>query len=106
MPLVAGKIRSCFSMTEPDSPGSNPVILKTQAVSDGDDYVINGRKWYTTAADGASVAVVMAVVRIRATGRSAASRVIRQSEVDDPDSPRPVRREGRERSRIIMECAF
>ena len=60
-PLVEGKIRSCFSMTEVDLPGSNPVLLDTTAVKDGDDYVINGHKWYTTAADGAKFAIVMAV---------------------------------------------
>ncbi len=60
-PLVAGKIRSCFAMTEVDLPGSNPVLLDTTAVKDGDDYVINGHKWYTTAADGADFAIVMAV---------------------------------------------
>ncbi|MEM7051311.1 MAG: acyl-CoA dehydrogenase family protein [Acidobacteriota bacterium] len=59
--LIAGRKRSCFSMTEPDMPGSNPVLLETSAVRDGDEWVINGRKWYTTAADGADLAVVMAV---------------------------------------------
>ena len=44
-PLVAGDIRSCFSMTEVDMPGSNPVMMDTTAVKDGDDYVINGHKW-------------------------------------------------------------
>ena len=60
-PLVEGEIRSCFSMTEVDMPGSNPVMLETTAVVDGDDYVINGHKWYTTSADGADFAIVMAV---------------------------------------------
>ncbi len=60
-PLVAGEIRSCFSMTEPANAGSNPTMLSCTAVKDGDDYVINGRKWFTTAADGAAFAVVMAV---------------------------------------------
>jgi alkylation response protein AidB-like acyl-CoA dehydrogenase len=60
-PLVEGKIRSCFSMTEVDLPGSNPVLLDTTAVKDGDDYVINGHKWYTSSADGAEFAIVMAV---------------------------------------------
>ena len=60
-PLVAGDIRSCFSMTEVDMPGSNPVMLETTAVADGDDFVINGQKWYTTSADGAAFAIVMAV---------------------------------------------
>jgi alkylation response protein AidB-like acyl-CoA dehydrogenase len=60
-PLMAGDIRSCFSMTEPDFPGSNPVWMGTTAVKDGGDYVINGKKWFTTAADGAAFAIVMAV---------------------------------------------
>ena len=60
-PLLAGDIRSCFSMTEPEHAGSNPVVMSTTAVRDGDDYVINGHKWFTTAADGAGFAIVMAV---------------------------------------------
>ena len=48
-------------MTEPEHAGSNPVIMSTNAVRDGDDYVINGHKWFTTAADGAAFAIVMAV---------------------------------------------
>jgi acyl-CoA dehydrogenase len=60
-PLVEGKIRSCFSMTEPEMPGSNPVMMGTTAVKDGDDYVINGQKWFTSSADGADFAIVMAV---------------------------------------------
>ncbi len=60
-PLVAGDIRSCFSMTEPHFAGSNPVRMGTLAVRDGDDYIINGHKWFTTAADGAAFAIVMAI---------------------------------------------
>lgn len=60
-PLVDGKIRSCFSMTEVDLPGSNPVLMDTTAVKDGDDYVINGQKWYTSSAEGSEFAIVMAV---------------------------------------------
>ncbi len=60
-PLVAGEIRSCFSMTEPDMPGSNPTMMATTARKDGDDYVINGQKWFTSSADGAEFAIVMAV---------------------------------------------
>jgi alkylation response protein AidB-like acyl-CoA dehydrogenase len=60
-PLVAGEIRSCFSMTEPETAGSNPLLLETTAVKDGDDYVINGQKWFTSSADGAAFAIVMAV---------------------------------------------
>jgi acyl-CoA dehydrogenase len=44
-PLVAGRIRSFFSMTEPEAPGSDPTTLRTRAVRDGDDWVIDGHKW-------------------------------------------------------------
>ncbi len=60
-PLMAGHIRSCFSMTEPGHAGSNPVLMSTTAVRDGDSYVIDGHKWFTSSADGAAFAVVMAV---------------------------------------------
>lgn len=60
-PLIEGKIRSCFSMTEVDLPGSNPVMLDTTAAKDGDEYVINGHKWYTSSADGSEFAIVMAL---------------------------------------------
>jgi acyl-CoA dehydrogenase len=60
-PLAAGEIRSCFAMTEPEHAGSNPVWMSTTARRDGDDYVIDGHKWFTTAAEGAAFAIVMAV---------------------------------------------
>lgn len=60
-PLLDGKIRSCFSMTEPEYAGSNPLMMGTTAVVEGDEYVINGHKWFTTAADGAAFAIVMCV---------------------------------------------
>jgi alkylation response protein AidB-like acyl-CoA dehydrogenase len=60
-PLAAGRVRSCFAMTEPDRAGSNPTWLDTRAVRDGDEYVVSGRKWFTSGADGASFAVVMAI---------------------------------------------
>ncbi|MBT3176741.1 MAG: acyl-CoA dehydrogenase [Desulfobacula sp.] len=75
-PLVKGDIRSCFAMTEVDMPGSNPVMLETTAVKDGDEYVINGHKWYTTAADGADFAIVMAVTNPEASNYLKASMII------------------------------
>ena len=60
-PLVAGRIRSCFGMTEPEFPGSNPVLLGTTARREGDAYVIDGHKWFTSSAEGAAFCVVMAV---------------------------------------------
>ncbi|WP_334120901.1 acyl-CoA dehydrogenase family protein [Limnobacter sp.] len=60
-PLVQGKIRSCFAMTEPaPGAGADPSMLQTTAVKDGDHYVINGDKWFITGAEGASFAIIMA----------------------------------------------
>ena len=75
-PLIDGRIRSCFSMTEPDQPGSNPVLMDTTAKADGDDYVINGHKWYTSSADGAEFAIVMAVTNPEAAPHLRASMII------------------------------
>jgi acyl-CoA dehydrogenase len=66
-PLQQGEIRSCFSMTEPEFAGSNPTRMATTAVKEGNEYVINGHKWFTSSADGASFAVVMAVTDINGT---------------------------------------
>jgi alkylation response protein AidB-like acyl-CoA dehydrogenase len=60
-PLAAGELRSCFCMTEPaPGAGSDPSMLATTARRDGDDYVIDGGKWFITGADGASFAIIMA----------------------------------------------
>ena len=75
-PLVEGKIRSCFSMTEPEMPGSNPVMLATTAVKDGSDFVINGQKWFTSSADGADFAIVMAVTNPDAPPHQRASMIL------------------------------
>lgn len=71
-PLAEGSIRSCFSMTEPENAGSNPLLMDTIAVRDGDHWVINGHKWFTSSADGASFAIVMAIT--------------------DPNNPNPYRK--------------
>ena len=76
-PLARGEIRSCFSMTEPDFAGSNPAWMETQARKDGNDYVIHGRKWFTSAADGAAIAIVMAITNPEAESPySRASQII------------------------------
>ena len=76
VPLVAHEIRSCFSMTEVDLPGSNPVMMDTVAVKDGDDYVINGHKWFTSAADGAAFAIAMVVTNPDEAPHKRASMII------------------------------
>lgn len=78
-PLSRGEVRSCFSMTEPEHPGSNPTWLSTTATKDGDDYVINGHKWFTSSAEGASFAIVMAI-----TNPDAASAYKRASQIIVP----------------------
>jgi acyl-CoA dehydrogenase len=59
-PLVAGEIRSFFSMTEPEVSGADPTNLQTRAVRDGDEWVINGHKWFSSGADGSAFGIVMA----------------------------------------------
>jgi len=89
-PLVSGKIRSCFSMTEVELPGSNPVMMDTTAVRDGDDYVINGQKWYTTSADGAAFAIVMAVTNPDAPPHERASMIIVPTDTEGFDLIRNI----------------
>ncbi|MEC7895535.1 MAG: acyl-CoA dehydrogenase family protein [Bacteroidota bacterium] len=66
-PLLEGKIRSCFAMTEPDYAGSNPVKMGTVAVRENDHYIINGHKWFTSGFDGAEFAIVMLVTDPKCT---------------------------------------
>jgi acyl-CoA dehydrogenase len=60
-PLLEGSIRSCFSMTEFDVSGSDPTLLQATAVLDGEEWVINGHKWFTSGAVGAGLAIAMVV---------------------------------------------
>ena len=86
-PLLAGDLRSAFSMTEPHTAGSDPTLLETSAVLDGDEWVINGHKWFSSNASVADFLIVMAVTDPDA--RQAPARV---------DADRPDRHAGRDGS--------
>jgi len=75
-PLVAGEIRSFFSMTEPEVPGSDPTTLRTKAVRDGGEWVIDGHKWFSSGADGAAFGIVMAVTDPEAEPHRRASQIV------------------------------
>jgi alkylation response protein AidB-like acyl-CoA dehydrogenase len=75
-PLVKGEIRSCFSMTEPEFAGSNPVWMGTTAKKEGNDWVIRGHKWFASSADGAAFAICMAVTSPDADPYQRASMII------------------------------
>ena len=95
-PLVAGEIRSFFSMTEPEVPGSDPTTLRTRAVRDGDEYVIDGHKWFSSGAEGAAFGIVMAVTdpgrrpaRARVADRRPRRHGRRRDRARDPDHGPP-----------------
>jgi len=75
-PLARGELRSCFGMTEPERPGSNPVWLATTARRDGGDYVLDGHKWFASGADGAAFCIVMAVTEPGAAPHARASMLV------------------------------
>ena len=75
-PLLAGDLRSAFSMTEPHTPGSDPTQLRTRAVRDGDEWVIDGKKWFTSNGSIADFLILMAVTDPDARGSQRASMFI------------------------------
>jgi acyl-CoA dehydrogenase len=89
-PLVAGDVRSCFSMTEPEVSGADPTGLRTRAVRDGDEWVINGHKWFTSGAIGARFAIVMAVTDPDAEPHRRMSQIIVPTDTPGFNIIRPV----------------
>ena len=89
-PLVAGEIRSFFSMTEPEVSGSDPTTLRTRAVRDGDEWVIDGHKWFSSGADGAAFGIVMAVSDPEAPAHSRASQIIVPADTPGVEVVRPI----------------
>jgi len=89
-PLLEGEIRSCFSMTEPDTAGSDPTGLESLAVLDGDEWVIDGHKWYTSGANGAAVAIAMVVTEPDAPPHKRASMILVPTDAPGFNAVRPV----------------
>ena len=75
-PLAAGEVRSCFAMTEPEVAGSDPTGLRTTAVQEGDEWVIDGHKWFISGAIGSAFAIVMAVTDPDAEPHARASMIL------------------------------
>lgn len=75
-PLAAGETRSCFAMTDKNTAGSNPTLLEASATRDGDDYIINGHKWFTSCFEGSAFTIVMAVTNPEAHKYQRASMII------------------------------
>ncbi len=75
-PLAAGDVRSCFAMTEPEVSGSDPTGLRTRAELDGDEWVINGHKWFISGAIGSAFSIVMAVTDPDADAHHRASMIL------------------------------
>jgi acyl-CoA dehydrogenase len=89
-PLLEGEIRSCFSMTEPETSGSDPTGLAARAELEGDDWVINGHKWFTSGYNGASVAIVMVVTDPDAQPHKRASMILVPTDTPGMNGVRPV----------------
>jgi acyl-CoA dehydrogenase len=90
LPLIAGEIRSFFSMTEPEVSGSDPTGLRTTAVRDGDDLVINGHKWFSSSAEGAAFGIVMAVTDPDAPPHTRMSQIIVPADTPGVEVVRPI----------------
>jgi acyl-CoA dehydrogenase len=89
-PLVAGEIRSFFSMTEPEVPGSDPTTLRTTARREEDEWVIDGHKWFSSGADGAAFGIVMAVTEPEAEPHARASQIIVPVDTPGVEVARPI----------------
>jgi acyl-CoA dehydrogenase len=89
-PLVEGTARSFFSMTEPDVSGSDPTGLRTTAVLDGDDWVIDGHKWFSSSAEGADFGIVMAVTDPDAPPHARMSQILVPANTPGVEVVRPI----------------
>jgi acyl-CoA dehydrogenase len=89
-PLLEGRTRSCFSMTEPEVAGSDPTLLQATAVLDGEEWVIDGLKWFTSGAVGAEVAIAMVITDPEAPPYARASMICVPTDAPGFNLIRPV----------------
>jgi acyl-CoA dehydrogenase len=89
-PLLAGDLKSAFSMTEPGTAGSDPTLLQTRAVKDGDEWVINGQKWFSSNGSIADFLIVMAVTDPDARPHQRASMFVVDADTPGVDILRDV----------------
>jgi acyl-CoA dehydrogenase len=91
-PLLAGEIRSCFSMTEPAVASSDPRNLETTILRDGDEYVVNGTKWWSTGGNSSDckIAIVMGISDPEADPRSRYSMILVPTDADGVEVLRDV----------------
>jgi len=89
-PLLEGRMRSCFSMTEPEVSGSDPTLLQARAWLDGDEWVVDGHKWFTSGAVGADLAIAMVVTDPDAPPYSRASMICVPTDTPGFNLVRPI----------------
>ncbi len=105
-PLLEGDIRSCYSMTEPHTAGSDPTGLATTARLEGDEWVIEGRKWWTTNALGAALAIVMVVTDPDAAPHQRASMLLVPTDAPGFRMVRPISHMGHSEGPGHWEIAY
>ncbi len=96
-PLLEGSIRSCFSMTEPEVSGSDPTLLQAKAVLDGEEWVVDGHKWFTSGAVGADLAIAMVVTDPDAPPYARASMICVPTDTPGFNLVRPISVMGHDR---------
>jgi acyl-CoA dehydrogenase len=89
-PLLNDHVRSCFSMTEPETAGSDPTGLAARAVLEGGEWVVDGHKWFTSGYNGASVAIAMVVTDPDAAPHKRASMILVPTDAPGFTGVRPV----------------
>lgn len=89
-PLLDGRIRSCFAMTEPETSGSDPTNLAATAELDGDEWVLNGLKWFTSGANGADLVIAMMITEPEGNPYARSSMILVPADTPGYEIVRPV----------------